>query len=183
MPLAHPAVLVPFEMVSARRRAGLCHSHKEGRCLMTEHEIEHEIEHEHASKDGIPVLDPDTDTDEPNVADGADGGQPIAVGSGNGVSDTTILRELILRAHPDVVPELVRGETLHELLATIPDAQAAYARIVVATQTADAGSASGVVQLPLPLPIPAGGGTRTSHTNIESLSPMAKIIEGLRAGG
>lgn len=63
------------------------------------------------------------------------------------------VREVVLRAHPDVVPELVGGATVTELLASVEPAQAAYARIAERiTPTATP---------PLPLPsvpvIPAGG--------------------------
>ncbi|MGH2532160.1 MAG: hypothetical protein ACRDJW_07600 [Thermomicrobiales bacterium] len=43
--------------------------------------------------------------------------------------DLTTVRDLILRAHPDVVPELVTGGTIAELTAAIEPARAAYQRI------------------------------------------------------
>ncbi len=51
---------------------------------------------------------------------------PVAVAAGG---DLGAVRELVLRAHPDAVPELVSGATVDELLASIEPARAAYARI------------------------------------------------------
>ncbi len=50
--------------------------------------------------------------------------------------ELTLARELVLRAHPDVIHELVSGTSLAELLASIPAAEAAFARVVAATQSA-----------------------------------------------
>ena len=44
--------------------------------------------------------------------------------------DAELIRELILQAHPDVVPELVQGTTLQELLASLPAAQEAWRNAV-----------------------------------------------------
>jgi hypothetical protein len=76
--------------------------------------------------------------------------------------DIAALHALILQAHPDVVPELIRGESLHELLASVPAARAAYARVVAATPRATA-------------PVPAGASIRTTPAHAEGLSPFAKI--------
>ena len=46
------------------------------------------------------------------------------------VGELELVREVVLRAHPDVVPELVAGGTVAELLASVEPARAAYARIV-----------------------------------------------------
>ncbi len=39
------------------------------------------------------------------------------------------VREVVLRAHPNVVPELVTGTSIGDLLASIEPAEAAYAAI------------------------------------------------------
>ncbi len=39
------------------------------------------------------------------------------------------VRQVVLAAYPDSVPELIRGETVPELLASIEPARAAYARV------------------------------------------------------
>lgn len=85
--------------------------------------------------------------------------------------DLAQVRELILAAHPDVVPEMVTGATFDDLMASIPAAREAYQRI-----------AENLRQQPAtPSPVPAGQpGRQTYLINVEALSPSAKIAEGLR---
>lgn len=61
------------------------------------------------------------------------------------------VREVVLKAHPDAVPELVRGETVEELLGSVEEARAAFARIAERV-----GQAVPVAQPPA---VPAGAGT------------------------
>jgi hypothetical protein len=77
--------------------------------------------------------------------------QVVTVPEGMG-SELAAVREVVLRAHPDVVPELVHGATVAEVLASIEPARAAYARI--AAQIGPAPTASPVLPAPA---IPAGG--------------------------
>ena len=77
--------------------------------------------------------------------------QVVAVPEGMG-DELAAVREVVLRAHPDVVPELVRGATAAEVLASIEPARAAYARI--AAQIGPAPTASPSPPAPA---IPAGG--------------------------
>jgi hypothetical protein len=59
-----------------------------------------------------------------------------------------LVRELVLRAHPEVVPELVRGETIAELIASIEPARQAYTDLVARLTP----------ETPAPIPaVPAGG--------------------------
>src|SRR5688572_11575097 len=51
----------------------------------------------------------------------ANGQQPIA--------DLTKVRELVLKAHPDVVPDLIAGSSVDELIASVEPARTAYQRI------------------------------------------------------
>jgi hypothetical protein len=44
-------------------------------------------------------------------------------------SDLGQVRELVLKAHPDVVPDLVRGSSVDELIASVEPARTAYQRI------------------------------------------------------
>lgn len=82
--------------------------------------------------------------------------------------DLERVRELILAAHPDVVPEMVAGESFEALMASIEPARAAYARIVEQARQR-------------PVTVPAGQpGRQTSAAHMEGLSPSAKIAEGLR---
>lgn len=69
-----------------------------------------------------------------------------------------LVREVVLRAHSDVVPELVSGTTIAELLASVDPARAAYARIEERRQpaaetppTVPAGAATAVID-PATLP-------------------------------
>ena len=86
------------------------------------------------------------------------------------------LRELIVRAHPDTVPELLQGESLAELLASLPAAQAAFARVA---EAARAGAAATVGDVP----VAAGAALRSPEPRAEGLSPLAKIRVGLTRRG
>jgi len=77
------------------------------------------------------------------------------------------VRELIVRAYPDIVPELLAGESVGDLIASVPAARAAYARVAES------------VRAQPPAPIPAGGGRRPPH-DPDSLPPEVKIRIGLR---
>jgi hypothetical protein len=48
------------------------------------------------------------------------------------MDEMALVREVVLKAHPDVVPELVSGATVAELLASVEPARAAHARIIEA---------------------------------------------------
>lgn len=45
-------------------------------------------------------------------------------------AEVAMMRELVYKAHPDVVRELLVGQTLPDILASIEPARAAYQRIV-----------------------------------------------------
>ena len=81
------------------------------------------------------------------------------------------LRELIAKAHPDTVPELLQGATLAELLLSVPAAQAAYARVAEAARASDSP------------PVAAGATLRSPEGRAEGLSPLAKIRAGLTRRG
>lgn len=85
------------------------------------------------------------------------------------------VRELALRAHPDAVPELVGGESLAALLASLEPARAAYRRIAetaAATAATARGEAAPVV--------PAGNAPRLV-TDPDLLPATEKIRRGLEA--
>jgi hypothetical protein len=93
------------------------------------------------------------------------------------------VRELVLKAHPDVVPDLVRGSSVDELIASVEPAQSAYQRI--ADQVREGGGVAGsqgggetavVVQPPV---VPAGGGTNVAEPG--ELGPTTKIAQALAA--
>lgn len=84
----------------------------------------------------------------------------------------TRIRDLIIMAHEDVVPELVMGETFDELLASIEPARQAFQQVVERI----------IRPAPRPGQIPAGqpGRSATRDSETASLNPGAKIAEGLR---
>jgi hypothetical protein len=114
------------------------------------------------------------------------------------------LRDVVLRAYPDVVAELVQGETLAELFATLPRAQAAWQRVAArvdasAVSVASGASASGAdaddgsqmtsATLPasergvapaLPPSVAGGSPVRSGQPGLEHLTPLARIRAGLR---
>jgi hypothetical protein len=52
-------------------------------------------------------------------------------------SDLGQVRELVLKAHPDVVPDLVRGSSVDELIASVEPARTAYQRIADQVRESD----------------------------------------------
>src|SRR5688572_4672970 len=55
---------------------------------------------------------------------------PAAVeAAAGGTEELGKVRELVLMAHPDVVPDLVRGDSVDELIASVEPARTAYQRI------------------------------------------------------
>lgn len=89
--------------------------------------------------------------------------QPEAAEAESEVDDAAMLRALIVRAHPDAIPELIRGASLREMLDSLPDAQAAYARV------AEAAAAQ------VKPPVPSGSAIRSREQNPANLSPAEKI--------
>jgi hypothetical protein len=101
------------------------------------------------------------------------------------------VRELVLKANPDVVPDLVRGNSVDELLASVEPARGAYQRIAeqvrgqaasttVTTEPGATVNAQGettvVVQPPT---VPAGGAGNVIDP--ASIPPTEKIRRGLAA--
>ncbi len=66
----------------------------------------------------------------------------------NAAEDLATVRDLIVRAHPDIVPELITGTSIAELTASVEPARAAYHRIVTQPQR---------LAPAVPPPVPAGG--------------------------
>lgn len=83
------------------------------------------------------------------------------------------VRALVLRAHPDVVPELVTGETIDALLASIEPAQSAHARLVAALgERPEARSTA---------PSVPAGGFASVPVDPETLPAAEKIRRGIHA--
>lgn len=76
------------------------------------------------------------------------------------VVDQDLIRDLILRAHPDVVPDLIQGETVTDLLASVEPARNAFAAAAERIRssqpepvsTVPAGGSTGVAIDPARLP-------------------------------
>ncbi len=66
------------------------------------------------------------------------------------IEELDAVRQVVLAAYPDSVPELIQGETVPALLASIEPARMAYARV--------AESVVVPVQAVTPPVVPAGGG-------------------------
>ena len=105
--------------------------------------------------------------------------------------DLAKVRELVLAAHPDVVAELVGGDSFDAILASVEPARSAYQRITEQLehvrqqgQPAAAPSAPSTPPAAPPPSVPAGQPGRSGlPSGFEDLSPSAKIAEGLRRRG
>lgn len=80
------------------------------------------------------------------------------------------VRDLVLRAHPDAVPEMVAGDSVDALLASIEPARAAW------RQVADRIGAS-------PAPVVPAGGQPAVAVDPDRLSASEKIRRGLARNG
>ncbi len=73
---------------------------------------------------------------------------PEATGASQAADDLSVVRELVLKAHPDVVPELIGGDSIASIVASISPAQAAYtdlaAKIQANSVSSSASSSAGV---------------------------------------
>lgn len=59
---------------------------------------------------------------------------PEPTGAAEAVDDLSLVRELVLKAHPDVVPELIGGDSVASIVASISPAQAAYSDLAARIQ-------------------------------------------------
>lgn len=85
-------------------------------------------------------------------------------------TDLDAVRELVLQAHRDVVPELVRGDSVAGLLASVTPAREAYARLAESWAEVN----------PRSVTVPAGGGAPLP-VDPEKLPAAEKIRRGLQA--
>jgi len=98
--------------------------------------------------------------------------EPAIVREAAGVSPETLerVRELVLLAHPEVVPELVRGVSLTELLASVKPAHQAYTDLAARFQPDEA---------PPILQVPAGG-TGPAPVDLDRIPTAEKLRRGIR---
>lgn len=111
-----------------------------------------------------------------------DVGETDGDAAGGDTAELGKVRDLVLQAHPDVVPDLVRGSSLDELLASVEPARSAYQQIAervrsstTAAQAATDGVARSVAVSPPSVP---AGGTATV-VDPGTLSPTTKIARAL----
>lgn len=84
------------------------------------------------------------------------------------------VREVVLRAYPETVPELVGGATVAEVLGSVEAAAAAYLRIAEGVAARASGTAPG----PTAPVVPAGSAPPVG-VDPERLPPVEKIRRGL----
>src|SRR5215203_2553221 len=143
---------------------------------------------ETAGVQSVAVMTPAAPTATETPREGSTGQHPVA--------DLSKVRELVLKAHPDVVPDLIAGGSVDELIASVEPARTAYQRIaeqvrsaessVVSRQSAvnpdltsgnDPGASSPAVMQPPQ--VPAGGGATVVDPG--DLAPTSKIAQALAA--
>ena len=85
--------------------------------------------------------------------------QPVRIESAavDGEAEVAMIRELVFKAHPDVVRELLVGETLTDILASVEPARAAYQQIADQVErelqrerASNTSSGAGAVTTPVP---------------------------------
>ena len=103
-----------------------------------------------------------------------DVGEAESGAAGGAAVDLGRVRDLVLQAHPDVVPDLVRGDSLDALLASVEPARTAYQQIAERVRGTGEGRSPAS---PTPPAVPAGG-TRAA-LDPSSLSPVTKIARAL----
>lgn len=84
------------------------------------------------------------------------------------------VRDLVLQAHREVVPELIAGASLTDLLASIEPARQAYANLANRIQ---AGQAP-VADAPAVPPVPAGG-TGPAPLDLDRMPASEKLRRGI----
>jgi predicted RNase H-like HicB family nuclease len=84
-------------------------------------------------------------------------------------NDIEAVREVVLSAYPDCVPELVQGETVAEVLASVEQARAAYVRVAATLPAPETA--------PIPPMVPAGGSN--SVTDPSDLPAAEKVRRGI----
>jgi hypothetical protein len=145
--------------------------------------------------DGVETVEVETAAGTTPAGREAAGGE-AAGGVAAGGEELGKVRELVLKAHPDVVPDLVRGSSVDELIASVEPARSAYQRIadqVRKTETVAAGEVGSRKSeetsnvrpptsdpiVPQPPTVPAGGGTNVAEPG--DLGPTTKIAQALAA--
>ena len=110
---------------------------------------------------------------------------PTATSPAGSGEDLTKVRDLVIKANPDVVPDLIRGSSVDELIASVEPARTAYQRVAdqvragasttEAAAAATAATASTAAEQPPR--VPAGGGSNVVDPG--DLKPTTKIARAL----
>jgi hypothetical protein len=106
-------------------------------------------------------------------------GVPGVPESGEQGADLAAVRNLVLRAHPDTIPELIVGESVSALLASVDPAREAYRRALDSTQAAAGDQTRAAAFVPA---VPAGAAPALV-VDPDRLPPTEKIRRGLAARG
>lgn len=105
------------------------------------------------------------------TAGAEEGSVPEPAGAALTAEQLGRLRETLVAANPEAVPELIAGADFDALLASVAPARAAYARVREVAARAAAGG------------VPRGGGVREVDTAVfAGLSPEGKIAAALGRG-
>lgn len=83
----------------------------------------------------------------------------------------TAVRDLVLRAHPDVIAELVQGDSIDELIASVEPATAAYLRL--ASRFESPATTEPVVEVP-------AGSSAPLVMDVDRLPTAEKLRIGIR---
>jgi len=126
-------------------------------------------------------------TSEEGQAPGSPPGLTAQAAGDAGTHDIAAIRALVLKAHPDVVPELVTGSTVAALVSSIEPAQAAYGRLAETIRSGSRPAASAPAS-PFTRPTPAAptapfvpaGGSAPVPVDPDRLPAAEKIRRGLQ---
>ncbi|CAN5510115.1 hypothetical protein BH23CHL4_BH23CHL4_22870 [soil metagenome] len=103
------------------------------------------------------------------VTEQVDGG--IEAGGGD-AGNIELVRELARRAYPDAIPELIGGESVEDVMASVEQARAAFARVF-----AEVSERQAVVRPPV---VPAGG-SQAPVVDADRLPAAEKLRRGVGA--
>lgn len=92
-------------------------------------------------------------------------------------AELATVRDLVIKAHPDVVPELIAGNSIAELQASVEPARTAYQRIADAARSAVPAGAGATPPAATPPAVPAGA--VPTVVDVESLSSAEKLRRGV----
>lgn len=98
-----------------------------------------------------------------------------ATGTPEPTDDLALVRDLVLKAHPDIVPELIGGDSVASIVASISPAQAAYSELAARIQASNAasGATSSTPRVP-------AGSTVSSPIDPDRMPTAEKLRRGVR---